>query len=60
MPAWMVYVPLTLSIAALGMGAIQDGDIITDLKDSRQFKVDAAEYTPLEWLLACTPYKPDA
>lgn len=54
MPAWMVYV-------AASSPQILDGDMITDLATpSRVFKVDAAEFTPLGWQLACTPYKPNA
>lgn len=60
MPAWMIYIPLTLEITALGPAGILDGDEITDLADGRKFKIDAAEFTPLAWQLACAPYKPDA
>lgn len=60
MPAWLIYIPLTTAINALGMAGIKDGDLITDLADGRQFKADACEYTPIEWQIACTPYKPTA
>lgn len=54
MPAWMVYVPANAP-------QIFDGDMLTDLATpSRVWKVDAAEFTPLGWQLACTPYKPNA
>ena len=54
MPAWMIYVPSSVP-------QILDGDMITDLATpSRVWKVDAAEFTPLGWQLACTPYKPNA
>ncbi len=54
MPAWMIYLPATAP-------QILDGDIVTDLATpSRQWKVDAAEFTPLGWQLGCTPFKPDA
>jgi hypothetical protein len=54
MPAWMIYVPASAP-------QILDGDMITDLATpSRQWKVDAAEFTPLGWQLGCTPFKPDA
>jgi hypothetical protein len=57
MPAWMVYIPLQAASAQAG---ILDGDMVTDAATNRQFKVDAAEFTPLGWQLGCTPYKPDA
>lgn len=60
MPAWMIYIPLTAAITALGQEGIRDGDKIVDLADGREFKVDAAEFTPLMWQMACVPYKPDA
>ena len=60
MAAWMIYVQMTATVAALGTDGIQDGDLITDLASGRQFKADACEYTPLEWQIAATPYKPTA
>jgi len=54
MPEWMIYVPASAP-------QIMDGDMLTDLATpSRVWKVDAAEFTPLGWQLACTPYKPNA
>lgn len=54
MPEWMIYIPSSAP-------QILDGDMITDLATpSRVWKVDAAEYTPLGWQLACTPYRPNA
>jgi len=60
MPAWLIYLPLNSAVTALGQNGLRDGDSVADNGSSRTWKVDAAEYTPIGWQLACTPYSPDA
>lgn len=60
LPYWMIYLQMVSGLAALGPNGIRDGDSVLDDGSGRQWKVDAAEYTPLGWRLACSVYKPDA
>ena len=60
MPEWMIYLPSNTAIAELGIDGIRDGDTVSDTTSTRTWRVDAAEYTPIGWSLACTPYIPDA
>ena len=53
MPDWTIYIPW------LTDGAILNGDLITD-ENSNTYKADAVQFTPWGYVIAATPYQPDA
>ena len=53
MPEWQIYVP------RLTDGEINGGDILTD-QLGNTYKTDAVQFTPYGYMLAATPYVPEA